>query len=311
MRTAWLVFLIACGPAGGGVQQDGGHGDGKQGAKDAPADSGSGFVSDLHFAIVGDTRPPSVDDTSNYPTAIITKIWQDVEATSPHPQFAIATGDYMFASTSGSSAQDQLNLYMTARAAYSGPMYAAMGNHECTGATDSNCSSSSTANYSAFMSTMMQPLGITKPYYSEQITAPDNSWTAKIVVIACNAWSSTQSSWLDSELAKTTTYTFVVRHEGNDSFSSSPVPPCSASESIIAAHPLTLLIVGHTHKYAHYASDKEVVVGNGGAPLTNTTNYGYVVVTRNASGTLTATARDYMTNAPLDSFTVSADGSSL
>ncbi len=312
MRTACLMFLIACGPAGGGgTQQDGGHGDGKQGGKDAPADSGSGFVSDLHFAIVGDTRPPSVDDVTNYPTPIITKIWQDVEATSPHPQFAIATGDYMFASTSGSEQQPQLDLYMNARAAFSGPMYAAMGNHECTGATDSNCATSTTANMSAFMSTMLTPVGVNKPYYSEQVAAADNSWTAKIVVVACNAWSSTQASWLDSELAKTTTYTFVVRHEGNDSFSSSPVPPCGASQSIIAAHPLTLLIVGHTHKYAHYASDKEVVVGNGGAPLTNTTNYGYALVARNSSGTLTVSAHDYVTNAILDSFTVSADGSSL
>jgi hypothetical protein len=315
MRTACLMFLIACGPAGGGGQYDGGPGDGKKGTKDAPADSGSSFVSDLHFAIVGDTRPPSVDDVSAYPTSIITKIWQDVEATSPHPQFAIATGDYMFASTSGSKQQTQLNLYMTARAAYTGPMYPAMGNHECTGATDSNCGSGNadgtTANYSAFISTMLSPISQTKPYYSEQITAPDNSWTAKIVVVACNAWSSTQASWLDTELAKTTTYTFVVRHEGTDALVSTPTPPCGESQTIIAAHPLTLLIVGHTHKYAHYASDKEVVVGNGGAPLTNTVNYGYVLVTRNASGTLTGTAHDYMTNALLDSFTVSADGSSL
>jgi hypothetical protein len=184
-----------------------------------------------------------------------------------------------------------------------------MGNHECTGATDSNCGAGAkdgiTKNMTDFINTMLVPIGVAQPYYSEHFTATDGSWTAKFVFVACNAWSATQSAWLTTALGEATTYTFVVRHEGVSALSQTG---CSASGPIIDAHPLTLLIVGHTHEYAHYGSDKEVVVGNGGAPLTSGVNYGYVIVARNANGTLTATAYDYMTNAVLNTFSVQASG---
>lgn len=321
--SRWLSIAIACaacGNAGSGNGPDDAPGPGS-GAHDAPAahhdaeilpDAGGGPIPSLRFAVVGDTRPPSPDDTSGYPNAIITKIYADVEATSPHPEFVVATGDYMFADTNHQQQQAQLNLYMQARAQFNGLLYPAMGNHECTGATDSNCGPGSTdgitPNESDFITTMLHPLGLTTPYYSEHFSATDNSWTAKLVVVACNAWSSTQGTWLAGELSQATTYTFVVRHEGNDALATTPTPPCTASQTIIDAHPLTLLIVGHTHKYAHYASDKEIIVGNGGAPLVSTTNYGYVIVSRNASGTLTITAHDYMTNAAVDTFTIQANG---
>ena len=267
------------------------------------------MLDDLRFAVVGDTRPANIDDTANYPTAIITKIWQDIEAESPHPTFAISTGDYMFASPNGSEQQVQLGKYMTARAAYTGLQYPAMGNHECTGATDSNCGTGArdgiTKNMTDFVTTMLHPIGQTQPYYTEKFTAQDGSWTAKFVFVACNAWNTTQASWLTTALSDPTTYTFVVRHEGDSALSQTP---CSASSSIIAAHPLTLKIVGHTHTYAHYASSKEVVVGNGGAPLTSGMNYGYVIVSRNANGTLLVVAKDYMTGATLDTFTITAAG---
>ena len=318
-RLGVFVLLAACSAPTTGVKDDAGPGSGKKDAPPAPHDApsmlpdvGGGTISDLRFAIVGDTRPPSEDDTTAYPTTVITKIWQDVEAFSPHPMFAISTGDYMFASTSGHTQQSQLDMYMQARMAYTGLQYPAMGNHECTGATDSNCGPGSrdgiTVNMSDFVTTMLNPIGVTQPYYSEQFTAADNSWTAKLVVVACNAWSTTQGTWLTNELAKTTTYTFVVRHEGNDSLTSTPTPPCGDSQSIISSHPLTLLIAGHTHKYAHYASDKEIIVGNGGAPLVSGGNYGYVIITRNTNGTLKVTAYDYMTNAVVETFTIQANG---
>jgi cation diffusion facilitator CzcD-associated flavoprotein CzcO len=84
--------------------------------------------------------------------------------------------------------------------------------------------------------------------------------------------------------------------------------PCTQSQTIINAHPLTLMIVGHTHEYRHESYDKEIIVGNGGAPLTSGTNYGYVIVSRNASGTLTVTAYDYMSHATLDTFQIQASG---
>src|SRR5207248_158903 len=134
-----------------------------------------------------------------------------------------------------------------------------------------------------FMTRMMNPSGFTNPYYDVKLAAQDGSWTAKIVVIAANAWDSAQSSWLDAALADPTTYTFVVRHE---SAYASTAPGVTPSEAIINRHPFTLKIVGHTHTYAHYASSKEVICGNGGAPLTSGRNYGFAIVERLASGVL-------------------------
>ena len=307
MRYVGLILVCACASKTDGI--GGGSDSGGSGGSDAGSGSGSSTLSDLRFAIVGDTRPANIDDTANYPTTIITKIYQDVEAVSPHPEFVIATGDYMFASTYKTEQTPQLEKYMTARGAFSGPVYAAMGNHECTGATASNCGAGAqdgiTPNMTDFIHVMLSPIAISSPYYTENITASDGSWTAKVVVVACNAWNATQATWLDQQLSQATTYTFVVRHEGTSAVSQTP---CQASQTTINAHPLTLLIVGHTHTYAHYASDKEVVVGNGGAPLTTGTNYGYVIVSRNASGTLTITAYDYMTHAVLNTFTIQASG---
>jgi predicted phosphodiesterase len=308
MRWSFICVLVACSTPQGSDNNH--HDNGLDAATDGSSDGGgTSTIEALRFAIIGDTRPASIDDTAYYPTAIVDKIWQDIAAETPPAQFAIGTGDYMFASTYRTEQAPQLAKYMSARGAYSGPMYPAMGNHECTGATASNCGQGAangiTANMTAFMTTMLGPIGISTPYYTEHIDASDGSWTAKVVVVACNAWGTAQSSWLTAELAAPSTYTFVVRHEGVSSLSGTP---CSASQTIINAHPLTLLIVGHTHTYAHYAYDKEIIVGNGGAPLTSGNNYGYVIVSRNASGTLTVTAYDYMTHAVLDTFTIGATG---
>jgi hypothetical protein len=263
----------------------------------------------LTFAIVGDTRPASIDDTANYPTSIITKIYQDLEAASPTPAFVIGTGDYQFASTTGSEQSPQLALYMTARSAFSGPFYPAMGNHECTGYTASNCGSGNpdgiTKNMTTFTDTMLSPINQTNPYYMESVNATDGSWTAKFVIVACNAWTSTQATWLAQQLAQPTTYTFVVRHESvADMFETK----CGDSQPIIDAHPLTLLIVGHTHEYRHEPADREIINGIGGAPLTSGTNYGYTIVNMSSNGTLTVTTHDYSSNAAIDMFTIQASG---
>jgi len=46
---------------------------------------GGGKLDTLSFAIVGDTRPPGINDTAGYPSAVASKIWADVEAQSPRP----------------------------------------------------------------------------------------------------------------------------------------------------------------------------------------------------------------------------------
>jgi len=309
-----LVLLAACG--GSNTQ---GPGDGGGSGSDASfvthePDASPTLPSLFHFAVVGDTRPPNEDDVGGYPTTVINKIWSDVEASSPHPDFAISTGDYMFAnpfvSQASSTVDKQLDLYLAARSHFTKAEFPAMGNHECTGATESNCgagsSSGITFNMGEFVKRMLNPLGITQPYYVIHFAATDNSWTAKLVFIAANAWNPTQAAWLGTTLAEPTTYTFAIRHESSQVTDPPGVTP---SEQLLAQHPLTLRIVGHTHTYSHYSTGHEVIVGNGGAPLTSGTNYGYVIVERLASGDIQVTAHDYSSNAQTDQFRIHADGS--
>jgi hypothetical protein len=281
---------------------------------DAPTNDGAGpgggLLTDLRFAVVGDTRPANLDDTANYPTPIVSAIWADVEAEVPHPLFAVSTGDYMFASTAGSQQGPQLDAYLGARATFHGVAYAAMGNHECNGFTSSNCgpggNDGEPANYLLFLSKLVAPIGELRPYYLERFAAWDGSWSAKFVFIAANAWNQTQSNWLEAALSEPSTYTFVIRHEPDDA----NAPGVDPSTTILAKHPLTLLIVGHTHTYRHTPALRQIIVGNGGAPLTSSMNYGYVIVARNPDGTLEVTSRDYQTLAIVDQFTVMLDGTS-
>ncbi len=298
--------LVACGRSSGELPADAWVN------LDAPdhvgAGPGGGLLPELRFAVVGDTRPANLDDTASYPADIARAIWADVEAETPKPQLAVTTGDYMFASTLD-SVDGQLDLYLGARAAYSGMVYPTMGNHECTGYTKSNCGPGGTdgapPNYTEFLTRMIQPLGEDRVWYVERFAAIDGSWTAKFVFVAANAWNPYQARWLDAVLGEPSTYTFVVRHEPHYSDSAPGVDP---SQQAMAAHPLTMLITGHTHSYEHVPAYREIIVGNGGAPLTAGTNYGYVIIARQPDGTLQETAYDYQTHAIVDHFTIGADG---
>jgi len=277
-------------------------------AEDAPAaDAPVTQLPELRFAVVGDTRPANIDDTANYPADIARQIWTDVQTEGP--PFAVTTGDYMFASTVGHEVGPQLDLYLGARGAFTGMVYPAMGNHECTGYTASNCGpggrDGTPPNYTAFMDRMIKPLGFDLPYYEERFAAPDGSWTAKFVFIAANAWTTYEGTWLDKALSEPTTYTFAVRHEPHYSNTAPGVDPTT---TILAQHPLTMLITGHTHSYSHVPAYREIIVGNGGAPLTSSTNYGYVIVARQPDSTLQVTSYDYQTHAIIEQFTVAPSG---
>src|SRR5262249_28117444 len=126
--------------------------------------------------------------------------------------------------------------------------------------------------------------------------------------IAANAWTAAQSTWLDAELAKPTTYTFVVRHESRYA---SEAPGVTPSEAIIHKYPYTLAVVGHTHTYQHYSSAKEVIVGNGGAPLTGTKNYGFAIMQQRPDKAIVVDMLDYASGAADASFhfAVNPDGS--
>lgn len=273
-----------------------------------------GTVNRLFFSVVGDTRPAVQDDTAGYPTAVIKTIYQDIQSLVPPPELVVSTGDYQFSTYYGAQAAVQLDLYLSARTAYGGPLFPTMGNHECTGATISNCGMGNangiTNNYTAYMQKLLAPISQEKPYYEIDVGSSDSTWTAKFLFVAANAWDADQATWLDAAMAKDTTYTFLVRHE---SARTNPGPPgIAGSEAIMANHPYTLSIVGHTHSYSHYAGSREIIVGNGGAPITSSKNYGFALIQqRTSDGAIVVDMLDATTKLadPTFHFAVKADGS--
>ncbi len=302
----WLVaaLLAACSARSNVHEADAGLPPGSTAA--------TAVLADLRFAVIGDTRPVNPDDTAGYPSAVIGKIYQDLAALTPPPAFAIATGDYMFATQSGSAAA-QLNLYRAAMRAFSGPLFAAMGNHECNGYTDSLCGPGNPdgepENYQQFMSQLLGPIGQTHPYYTVPLAAADGSWTAKVVVTAANAWGADQVAWLLHTMAQPTTYTFVVRHEPSED--RDKLGSIGDIDQILAGIPYSLLLCGHRHTFQQSAlSYRELIVGNGGAPQTRADpRFGYALVARRADGALVVTEYEYASNLPTGfAFAVTAAG---
>jgi hypothetical protein len=141
-----------------------------------------------------------------------------------------------------------------------------------------------------------------------RVNAKDGSWTSKFVFVALNAWTTAQGTWLEQAMGEQTTYTFVVHHE--PAFETQ-APGQQAAQAVFAKHPYTLAIVGHTHSYKKpWKGSKEVIVGNGGAPATSGSNYGYGYFERQADGTIKADMIDYQTAQPTPSeaFAMKADG---
>jgi hypothetical protein len=155
---------------------------------------------------------------------------------------------------------------------------------------------------------MLAPIGKTQPYYAIDVGAADATWTAKFVFVAANAWSSAQDTWLESTLSKPSTYTFVIRHEPA---SATTAPGVTPSELVMARHPYTLAIVGHSHTYAHdRETPRQVLVGNGGAPLSSK-DYGFAVFSQQADGAVDVDMLQWQTLAADASFhfAVQPDGS--
>lgn len=235
-----------------------------------------GKLSRLRFAVVGDTRPPIINDTKGYPSATIKQIYSDIQAL--RVPFVVTSGDYVFSAGNGTQAAPQFDLYLAARSQFAGTVFPALGNHECDGAVTSNCGpggkTGETANYTAFRSKLLAPIGKSEPWYSVDVDAQDGSWSAKLVFVAANAWNATQQAWLETTLAKPTTYTFIIRHEPSQA---SQAPGVTPSEQIMARHPYTLAIVGHTHTYGR-TGPRQVTIGNGGAPLVSGTAFGFGLI---------------------------------
>jgi hypothetical protein len=266
----------------------------------------------LRFAVIGDTRPVDPDDLGGYPSAVIERIYQGVASLSPTPAFAIATGDYMFATIPG-SAGSQLGLYLRAWGLFGRPLFAAMGNHECNGYTDSLCGPGNPdgepENYTQFMAQLVGPLGYSRPYYTVPLVASDGSWSAKIVVTAANAYDADQAAWLVQAMEQPTTYTFVVRHEPSED--RGKLASIEAIDRLIAGKPYTLLLCGHRHTFAQSAeSYRELIVGNGGAPQQRSDpRYGYALIARRDDGDLVITEYEYASNRPTGfAFAITPEG---
>jgi hypothetical protein len=272
-----------------------------------------GSLDVLDFGITGDTRPAVRDDTAGYPSGIITKIFQDLDAESPRVFFTLTLGDYNNADTSFSEAAPQIDAYLAARASYTGTVFYAQGNHECKTHDDTgNCGDGAVdgwpTNYSLFMSKLIQPMGFVKPYYGFDVSSTSGAWTAKFLVVAGNSWTTDQAAWLEQEMSRPTTYTFVIRHQDT---TATEAPGVSPSAAILAAHPYTLLLVAHQHQFRYDAALKQVVTGNGGAPLDTGANYGYTVVRQQPDGSILGTNFDYQSHAVIGTFHVAANGAPL
>jgi hypothetical protein len=256
---------------------------------------GNGFK----FAVFGDCRPDS--GSAPYPAAIINNIFS--LAQSKGAQFVIGTGDYMNTdyNVSAQIAQMQIDAevaqFKQAQAKFTaGPIYLAMGNHECTGATLSNCPSyNETPNMRAFMTLL--PSGMDKPYYRVDEDTPLGK--AKFIFIAPNAWDQTQDAWLKTQLADATPYTFVVRHEPSTSWN---IPASvTTSEGYIAVSKYTLELLGHTHEYRH-VDEKHVISGNAGAQLGGSSFYGLLLVEQNTDSSFTVQEIDQASGNVIDTF---------
>src|SRR5262245_2387202 len=133
-RAVWLTLLLtACGGTEDLVPpaQDAGS------KQDSGAIKGGGDEQTLlKFAVFGDVRPANLNATADYPTAVITAVFTQAQALGA--QFAVGTGDYMFAKTAA-AVDAQVALLLQAESNFKGPVYHDLGNHECTGYTDSNC----------------------------------------------------------------------------------------------------------------------------------------------------------------------------
>jgi hypothetical protein len=294
------------GSGGGGSGGSSGGGSGGSGGGGSGGGTISGASGPLVFGVFGDARPanipPSSAPSAGYPTQVLTGIFNLAQLKGA--KFMIGTGDYMYADTQA-QVDAQLALFGQAHAGFSGPLYLTMGNHECSGYTDSNCPAlNEYPNVRSFVKLL--PEGVSAPWYRVDFDTP--SGKAKFLFVAANAWSTAQEDWLKTQLADPTTYTIVVRHEPA-SGTHGTAPGAQPSEALLTGAAYTLELLGHTHEYRH-DDLQHVISGNAGAPLSGGSHYGFLLISQGSDGKLTATEYDEATGQASDTWTISADGKS-
>ena len=289
MRSG-LILLVAIFGCSSQASSTGGAG-GSAGAGGMAGDAGAtlplpqndgddidlGHFERLRVGLLGDTRPAVAGGV--YPTQTITHIYQEIDARAP--DFAVTLGDYVYVSPANlAMAKAQMTTYLGARAGYHGSVYYVLGNHEGYG-----------DNIVAFRQLMSNAA-----YFSLHGTVGQS--TFKFVVIADDVWTAAEETWVKQALAAQTTYTFVCRHHPSYNTDTNEMYILS----VIQPYPRTLLIDGHTHLYQQQ-STREVVIGNGGAPL-DSSYFGYAMLDVDPAGTVTVTSYRESDDAQMSTFSV-------
>ncbi|MBS2033062.1 MAG: metallophosphoesterase [Deltaproteobacteria bacterium] len=262
-----------------------------------------GSVSLLHFAISGDTRPPSCEDTAGYPTAIINSIGDAEKAAGA--QFALDLGDHMYVCNNDASiANQQMSLFVQGTQHFGGTWFMTEGNHECMGSGSGYCpTGSSNVNFQAFLAAISNISST--PYYSVNIQT--SLGLATFVFVADNSFDNAQQTWLQNTLATADSnakYTIIAKHhpEGDSSVAAN-----STIMSIIRQHKFALLLTGHAHKYEHQTTDsgRDLVLGNGGAPLISSGTFnGYGMIDQLSNGQLQVSIYDVASGSLQDQWSV-------
>jgi len=261
----------------------------------------------LKFAVFGDARPPLPEDSSHYPTEILKAIF--ALAAAQNVQFVVGTGDYFYA-LSDAAVTAQLAKLKEAEAPFVGPIYHALGNHECLTSSTLNCPNANESPLiKAFMANLI-PSGTLTPYY--RVDQQTRFGVAKFLFVAGNAWTDAQGDWLKAALAEPTAYTFVIRHiptgAPQEAAWGVTAPGVKESDAILDGAPMTNVFFGHEHVFKRI-DPQHVISGNGGAPLGSKNDfYGLLIVEQQADGNFALTELDVATAMPKDSWRVTAAG---
>jgi hypothetical protein len=266
-----------------------------------------GTVDRLYFGYTGDTRPMA--STSSYPSSlqmVINNIFTQMGQKGV--SFALDGGDHMEASNASEAAGNLAN-YKSAAALLGKPVFMTMGNHECSASFSQDCgyagAATSDFKMAAFMNTLQSMTGATQPYYRFDVMTA--SGKAVFLVVADDAWNSTQQTWLTTQLTDADAnakYTFVSKHhpDGN-----TDQPAFQQIYDLVTSHKYTLFLTGHSHEYKHpFNNPRAVVMGLGGAPFDNPNQmwWGYLTVMQCPDDHIYVTAYDQATGNVMESFNV-------
>jgi hypothetical protein len=269
--------------------------------------SSGGTVDRLFFGYTGDTRMTS--SGTGYTSQlqlVINNIFTQMGQKGV--EFAMDGGDHMEASNY-SEAAACMSDYGTAAAKLGKPVFMTMGNHECAASFSNDCGYAGAATMDAKMSAYMAALktisGQTSPYYRFDVMT--RSGKAVFLVVADDAWNSTQQAWLTQQLNdadQNAKYTFVSKHhpDGN-----TDQPAFQQIYDLVKSHKYTLFLTGHSHEYKHQFNDhRAVVMGLGGAPFDNPNQmwWGYLTVLQCPDDSIQVTVYDQATGNLQDTWAV-------